>query len=93
MRRSQSTESLNISLHQTWRTIDIDIDSPPYPVDNHSGSHDVDGYEENPYEDLNVLPQSRNNEGNNSPRECESDSDTAVEVIETTNDFQGFTSR
>ena len=41
MRRSQSTESLNISLHQTWRTIDIDIDSPPSPVND---------YEENPYQ-------------------------------------------
>ena len=82
MRRSQSTESLNISLHQTWRTIDIDIDSPPSPVD---------GYEENPYQDLNVLPQSRDNEGNNSHAESESGSDQDVEAIhvETNNDFQG----
>ena len=80
MRRSQSTESLNISLHQTWRTIDIDIDSPPSPVDD---------YEENPYQDLNLFPQSRNNEGNNSHAESESGSDQDVEAIETNNDFQG----
>ena len=79
MRRSQSTESLNISLHQTWRTIDIDIDSPPSSVDD---------YEENPYQDLNVLPQSRNNEGNNSHGESESGSDQDVETTETNNDFQ-----
>ena len=79
MRRSQSTESLNISLHQTWRTIDIDIDSPPSPVND---------YEENPYQDLNVLPLSRNNEGNNSHAESESGSDQDVEAIEINNDFQ-----
>ena len=78
MRRSQSTESLNISLHHTWRTIDIDIDSPPTPVDD---------YEENPYQDLNVLPQSRNNEGNNSHAESESGSDQDVETVEINNDF------
>ena len=82
MRRSQSTESLNISLHQTWRTINIDIDSLPSPVD---------GYEENPYQDLNVLPQSRNNEGNNSPAGSESGSDQDVETVETINDFHGST--
>ena len=82
MRRSQSTESLNISLHHTWRTIDIDIDSPPSPVD---------GCEENPYQDLNVLPQSRNNEGNNSHAESESGCDQDVEIIETNNDFQAST--
>ena len=80
MRRSQSTESLNISLHQTWRTIDIDIDTSPSPED---------GYEENPYQDLNELPQSRNNEGNNSHAESESGSDQEVEAVETNNDFQG----
>ena len=52
MRRSQSTESLNISLHQKWRTIDIDIDSTsPSSPDNRS--------EENPYQDLNVLSSCR----------------------------------
>ena len=85
MRRSQSTESLNISLHQTWRTIDIDIDSPPSPLDNHIGSHGIDDYDENVYQDLNVLPESRNSEGNNSHMEYDSENDTAAE---TSNNFQ-----
>ncbi len=82
MRRSQSTESLNISLHQKWRTIDINIDSPKRDVNTENGNECW--LDENPYQDLNLaLPtcESPDNGENTVKFEVGQDSDTYSETV------------